>query len=148
MTAMSLLYGGGASMLPVMGPATVELRGGSYHARNQMVDGRYTGIVVGASSPRRSLGSRSAAERAVMAFKTLPNATVVGDTTNGSTSTKIPRELANGWHYALTPQLVQMFDGLSYEERGIAPDLVVKNDLGEMRAGIDRVLQTAIDLLR
>jgi carboxyl-terminal processing protease len=90
----------------------------------------------------------SAAERAVMAFRTLPNAIIVGDTTNGSISTKIPRELANGWYYSLTPQQVEMFDGRSYEGRGIPPDVVVRNDREEMRAGVDRVLQSAIELLR
>jgi carboxyl-terminal processing protease len=89
----------------------------------------------------------SAAERTVMAFRTLPNAIVVGDTTNGAIGTKIPRELANGWYYSLTPQQVVMFDGRSYEGRGIPPDVAVRNDAEEMRAGIDRVLERAIELL-
>jgi carboxyl-terminal processing protease len=90
----------------------------------------------------------SAAERAVMALRTLPQVTVMGDTTNGSLSTKIPRELANGWYYSLTPQQVEMFDGRSYEGRGLAPDVVVRNDPLEVRAGSDRLLEAAIERLR
>jgi carboxyl-terminal processing protease len=50
----------------------------------------------------------SAGERATMAFKTLPNVTVLGDTTNGAHGTMIGRELANGWFYSLVPQKVEM----------------------------------------
>jgi carboxyl-terminal processing protease len=90
----------------------------------------------------------SAAERAVMALRTLPRVTVMGDTTNGSISTKIARELSNGWYYSLTPQQVEMFDGRSYEGRGLAPDLVVRNDVAEIRAGVDRLMEAAIEWLR
>lgn len=38
------LAGGAATLLRVVGPATVELRGGSYSARNQAADGRYSGV--------------------------------------------------------------------------------------------------------
>jgi carboxyl-terminal processing protease len=90
----------------------------------------------------------SAAERAVMALRTLPRVTVMGDTTNGSISTKIARELANGWYYSLTPQQVEMFVGLSYEGRGLAPDVVIRNELEDVRSGIDLVLEAAIERLR
>jgi carboxyl-terminal processing protease len=86
----------------------------------------------------------SAAERTVMAFRSLPGVIVLGDTTNGSISTKIPRELANGWYYSLSPQQVEMFDGQSYEGRGLPPDEVVRNELADLAAGIDRLLLTAV----
>jgi hypothetical protein len=38
------IIGGAASLLRILGPATVELRAGSYDAQNQAVDGRYTGV--------------------------------------------------------------------------------------------------------
>jgi carboxyl-terminal processing protease len=90
----------------------------------------------------------SAAERAVMALRTLPRVTVMGDTTNGSISTKIARELSNGWYYSLTPQQVEMFDGRSYEGRGLAPDIFARNGISEILAGVDRLLDTAIERLR
>jgi carboxyl-terminal processing protease len=90
----------------------------------------------------------SAGERSVMAFKTLPNVTIVGDTTNGAHGTMIGRELANGWFYSLVPQKVEMFDGQSYEGIGLAPDVNLKNLTSEINQGIDKTLQYAIDELK
>jgi carboxyl-terminal processing protease len=87
----------------------------------------------------------SAAERMVMAAKSLGNTLVVGDTTNGTLGTKISRELANGWVYSYSVQKVIMYDGNSYEGIGIAPDIFVKNDLLNIYKGVDKVLQTAMD---
>jgi hypothetical protein len=88
----------------------------------------------------------SAGERTVMALMTLPNATFVGDTTNGAHSTAIGRELANGWYYSIATQNTLLFDGKSYEGIGLAPDIRVVNDAEELAAGIDRTLETAIAL--
>lgn len=89
----------------------------------------------------------SAGERAVMAFNTLPNVTLIGDTTNGAHGTMIGRELANGWFYTLVPQKTELPDGVSYEGIGIAPDIYSKNLLSDITMGIDKTLQTAIDKL-
>jgi carboxyl-terminal processing protease len=90
----------------------------------------------------------SAAERMVMAAKTLPKITIVGDITNGTFGTKISRELANGWFYSYSIQKVEMFDGKSYEGIGLAPDVFVKNTIAEINSGKDKVLETAIDLMK
>lgn len=90
----------------------------------------------------------SAGERSVMAFKTLPNVTIVGDTTNGAHGTMIGRELANGWFYSLVPQKVELYDGQSYEGKGLAPDIFAKNTLSEINSGIDKTFQFAIDELK
>ncbi len=90
----------------------------------------------------------SAGERSVMAFKTLPTVTLMGDTTNGAHGTMIGRELANGWFYSLVTQKVELFDGKSYEGIGLAPDIYCKNLLSEITAGIDKTLQKAIDELK
>jgi carboxyl-terminal processing protease len=90
----------------------------------------------------------SAGERAVMAFSTLQNVTLVGDTTNGAHGTMIGRELSNGWFYSLVPQKVELFDGKSYEGTGLAPDIYSKNLISEITKGIDETLQTAIDKLK
>ena len=89
----------------------------------------------------------SAGERSVMAFMTLPNVILLGDTTNGAHGTMIGRELSNGWFYSLVPQKVELFDGNSYEGIGLAPDIQVKNRVEELSAGVDRVLETAIQTL-
>jgi C-terminal processing protease CtpA/Prc len=89
----------------------------------------------------------SAGERALIAFKTLPNVAIVGDTSSGAHGTMIGRELANGWFYSLVPQKVIMSDGKSYEGIGIAPDYYIKNQLSDMQQGIDATLDYAIDLV-
>lgn len=89
----------------------------------------------------------SAGERATMAFRTLPNATLVGDTTNGAHSTMIGRELANGWKYTIATQKVLMPDGKSYEGIGIAPDVLIRNNLADLQNGKDAVLEKAIEML-
>lgn len=90
----------------------------------------------------------SAGERSVMAFKTLPNATLVGDTTNGAHGTMVGRELANGWFYSLVPQKVELFDGNSYEGIGLAPDVHIKNQRNEIDAGTDKTLEKAIEMMK
>ncbi|WP_169817254.1 S41 family peptidase [Gelidibacter algens] len=90
----------------------------------------------------------SAGERAVMAFKTLPNVTLMGDTSNGAQGTMIGRELANGWFYTIVTQKTELYDGMSYEGIGLAPDVLSINNISDINAGIDQTLQTAIDELR
>jgi carboxyl-terminal processing protease len=72
---------------------------------------------------------------------------MVGDTTNGATSTMMGRELANGWFYSIATQKVRMFDGLSYEGIGLAPDFRIINSLTDLNNGKDAVLDKAIELL-
>lgn len=90
----------------------------------------------------------SAGERAVMAFMTIPNATTLGDTTNGAHGTMIGRELANGWFYSLVPQKVELYDGKSYEGIGLAPDVYFKNKLEDVILGKDETLEMAVGRLK
>lgn len=88
----------------------------------------------------------SAAERAVLAFRTLPNATLVGDTTNGATSTMIARELPNGWYYTMATQEVRAGDGQIFEGKGIPPAIRIQNTPADLAAGRDIVLEKALTL--
>ena len=85
----------------------------------------------------------SAGERMTYAYKVLPNATHMGDTTNGSIGTKVPRELANGWKYSIVTQKVMSAGGTLYEGVGIPPEIYVKNTMTEMNQGIDRTFDQA-----
>ena len=87
----------------------------------------------------------SAAERATMALKTLPNLVHVGDTTNGGHSTMIGKELVNGWYFTVCPQIVEFMDGKSYEGIGMIPDISVQNTEEDMDAGQDRTLEMALE---
>lgn len=86
----------------------------------------------------------SAGERMTYAYKELPNAIHMGDTTNGAIGTKVGRELANGWKYTIVTQKVISSDGLYYEGVGIPPAVYIKNTMTEMDQGIDRTLEEAL----
>jgi len=86
----------------------------------------------------------SASERVVMILNTLPDVTIMGDTTNGAISTKISKELANGWNYSVAPQHVEFIDGINYEGTGMPPDVFMKNTEEEILNGQDRVLEEAL----
>lgn len=87
----------------------------------------------------------SAGERFTMMLKVLPNLVHMGDTTNGSLSTMIGKELPNGWYYTVCPQIIEFVDGISYEGIGLIPDVVIENTSEEMQNGIDRTLDAALE---
>ncbi|HEY0740310.1 MAG TPA: S41 family peptidase [Chryseosolibacter sp.] len=86
----------------------------------------------------------SASERAAMALKVLPKATLVGDTTSGGHSTVIGRELQNSWYYSISTQKTRFMDGKSYEGIGVIPEVPLRNSRANMAAGTDDVLQYAV----
>ena len=90
----------------------------------------------------------SAGERATIALKTLPNLTHMGDTTNGSHSTMIGKELSNGWYFTICPQNIECIDGKSYEGIGLIPEVLVENSMEDMSVGIDAQLEAALTHLQ
>lgn len=91
--------------------------------------------------------TNSAAERAVMALRVLPNVTVVGTTTAGNLGEKVGHELSNGWTYTLVPQVVRAPDGRSYEGPGLPPDHLIANDPDGIAESVDQQLEFALALL-
>jgi carboxyl-terminal processing protease len=91
--------------------------------------------------------TNSAAERTLMAFRVLPNVTVIGSPTAGNHGEKVGGEMSNGWRYSVVPQIVADAEGRVFEGPGIPPDVRVDNTESEVVAGIDRQLETAIELL-
>ena len=87
----------------------------------------------------------SAGERATLILDALPNVIHIGDSTNGAFSAVLGGELANGWMYSFAPQQVYFIDGIDYEGTGMIPDILIKNTMDEMAAGIDQNLETALD---
>lgn len=87
----------------------------------------------------------SAGERAVMAMRILPNVTTIGDTTSGAHATMIGRELANGWYFTLPVQNTLLPDGKTYEGIGLAPNIRFINQIEDVRQGIDRTLERAME---
>jgi hypothetical protein len=98
----------------------------------------------------------SCAEHCVLALGSLPNVTVIGDTTFGALSTVVQKLAPNGWEYRTCPQVIydttrqllcnekgQYLDGI-----GITPEIYSINRLWEIYIGFDQVLETAVSLLQ
>ncbi len=89
----------------------------------------------------------SATETFVLAMKTLPQVTLVGDTTAGAFSNLALRELPNGWIYTMSIGEWTDAQGVSHEGLGIIPDSLVENTRPEILSGIDRALEAAVQRL-
>lgn len=93
----------------------------------------------------RSTGS--AAEWFILMMKTLPNVKTVGDTTNGSFSQHIYRELPNGWSFSLPTSIVASADLTVYEGVGIAPDFYILNTQNDFNNKTDAILEKGIEVI-
>ena len=63
----------------------------------------------------------SAGETAATAFRSLPNATLIGQPTQGALSDVLEKKLPNGWTFTLSNEIFEMTDGTIPEGAGIAP---------------------------
>lgn len=91
-------------------------------------------------------GSFSATNNFVSIMKSLPQVTVVGDTTGGGCGLPFTSELPNGWRVRLSAAPITDSDG-RLTEWGVAPDTVVTMSAADVAAGRDPLLDTAIGLL-
>ncbi len=89
----------------------------------------------------------SAGERLVLALDQFDEVTFLGQPTNGSVATAFGREMLNGWYYTLPVQEVMNPDReTTIEGIGFMPDVFVKNDMDDMEAGADAVLDAAVEM--
>jgi hypothetical protein len=88
----------------------------------------------------------SAAEQFVLALKTQPTVTVVGDTTGGASGGPIVRELANGWTYQLSEWIEYTLDRRIYEDMGLPPDVAIAST--NAAGALDPVLERALELAK
>jgi hypothetical protein len=89
----------------------------------------------------------SAAEWFTLAMKTLPNTSVVGDTTAGCFSPKVERELPNGWSFTLSSKIAVSADMVQYEGFGIPPDYTILNTKNDFDNKRDAMLEKGIEVI-
>jgi C-terminal processing protease CtpA/Prc len=92
--------------------------------------------------------SFSSAEDFVLAMRSIPGVTVVGDTTGGASGGPIVRELANGWTYEISEWIEYTPDRVGFESIGLAPTVVVKNSASDAARGIDTELEQVLLMTR
>lgn len=69
-----------------------------------------------------SFMTASAAELFVLGGKVLPNAKIIGSSTEGIFSDILHKKLPNGWSFGLSNLVYESMEGISYENIGIPPD--------------------------
>ncbi|MCP4146379.1 MAG: hypothetical protein GY757_01390 [bacterium] len=89
----------------------------------------------------------SRSEFTVMAFQTAPNCTVIGSQTCGADGDVSTIKLPGGLETSFTGIGTYYPDGAPTQRIGIVPDIVVEPTVAGIRAGIDEVLQYAIDFV-
>jgi carboxyl-terminal processing protease len=94
-----------------------------------------------------SRATSSAAEMFVLAMQVFPNVTIVGDTTGGGVGNAIFRELPNGWSYRLSTEMEADAQCHIIEGAGVFPDVPVRTTVADSANGIDRMMETAIDII-
>lgn len=90
----------------------------------------------------------SAGETLVMAMRTIPGVTVVGDRTAGALSDAEDGRLPIGWHFTYSVGVWRDYTGRCWEGIGIPPDIQIRNEAQDIKQGTDRALEVAIDVLR
>lgn len=90
--------------------------------------------------------SFSSAEDFVLAMRSIPTVTIVGDTTGGASGGPITRELPNGWNFQLSEWIEYTADHVPFDGVGLAPQVVVKATADEYMHNVDAALAKAIQL--
>ncbi len=91
-----------------------------------------------------SRGTISAGEVFVMAARTLPQATIIGERTEGMHSDIYERKLSNGWRVGLSKESYILPDGKIYEKIGLAPQISMPFEGDVIERGRDDIIERAI----
>lgn len=91
--------------------------------------------------------SYSSTEWFVSGMRTIPHVTIVGDTTGGGSGNPIGRVLPNGWSMRISNTQKQLPEGYDFQYVGIPPDIAVSISQSDSTAGIDTILEKAIEIL-
>lgn len=115
----------------------------NYYIGNSAITAHY-------SKPIAVLTNRqsfSATEWFVMSARTLPNVTIIGDTTGGGSAMPIIRELPNGWLLRISNSQTQLSSGRDFQFTGLYPDIPVWISAADASKNIDAILEKAMAVL-
>jgi len=89
----------------------------------------------------------SAAENFALAMRVLPHATLIGDFTSGVFADVYGDRLPNGWQFGVSFKLFVDPTGFCWEGIGVPMDLRIVNRPEDIAAGVDRVLEFALEFI-
>jgi hypothetical protein len=92
-------------------------------------------------------GGLSATETFVAALRTLPQVTVIGDTTGGASGNPATHPLGNGWQFSVPRWLEFGPDRQPIESRGVAPHLTIAWSPSQYDRTRDPLIDAAVGLL-
>jgi hypothetical protein len=92
-------------------------------------------------------GGFSATESFVAAMRTLPQVTIIGDTTGGASGNPATYGLGNGWQFTVPRWLEFAPDKRPIEWRGVAPHLAIRWDPQHYDSARDPLIDAAVGLL-
>ena len=92
--------------------------------------------------------SFSSTEWFVSGMRTIPHVTIVGDTTGGGSGNPVFAPLPNGWSMRVSNTQKELPEGRDYQYEGIYPDIPVWVTTENSLAGIDTILERAIEAIR
>lgn len=90
---------------------------------------------------------RYKAENMIANFRNFPNAVILGDTTRGNVSLLYTAELTENWRFSYVRETILTYQHHWIEGSGIYPDILVNATEADFAAGVDPVLDYAIEIL-
>jgi len=91
-------------------------------------------------------GGYSATSYFAAMAKEIPSITVVGQVTGGGAGGNMGYQLSNGWVVAVSVSDYIDVEGSSIE-LGVAPDVEIENNRADLKSGVDKMLEKAIETL-
>ena len=88
--------------------------------------------------------TQSAAELFTLMMSSLPNVTLIGDTTTGIFADTHIGKLPNSWEYRLSIRKTSDKNDRCFEDIGIEPDILIENTIEEIANDKDKVIEFAM----
>jgi len=80
-------------------------------------------------------------------FRNFPNVVILGDTTRGNVSYMQTSQLTTNWRFSIVTETILTYQHHWIEGNGIYPDIAVEATEADFAAGVDPVLDYAIEML-
>ncbi len=80
-------------------------------------------------------------------MRELPQVTLIGDTTGGSSGNPASHELTGGWTYRVPRWIAYLVDGTVIEWNGIPPDIVLPTAALDFSGERDPVIEFGVEWL-